>query len=181
MQMKLPGVRLAFPQLFTAATVNGEGEPAFSCSLLVDGDSKLVAVINAAIDDVAKDKWADKAAGFLKTMRATDKVCLHDGDTKANYGGYAGNFFVACRSKTRPSVVDRDRTQLTEQDGRVYSGCYVNAMIEIWAMDNKYGKRICAQIRGVQFVKDGEAFSGGTPASADDFDDLGMEEDESLV
>ena len=39
-------------------------------------------------------------------------------------------------------------------------------------MDNQYGKRINATLRGVQFVSDGEPFAGGQPADADEFDIL---------
>jgi hypothetical protein len=53
--------------------------------------------------------------------------------------------------------------------GKPYSGCYVNAVIELWAQDNKFGKRINASLMGVQFLRDGQRLSGGGVASADDF------------
>ena len=40
----------------------------------------------------------------------------------------------------------------------------MNAIVELWAQDNNYGKRINASLAGVQFAKDGEAFAGGTVA-----------------
>ena len=172
MKLNINNVRLAFPELFEAKTVNGEGVPAYSCSLLLPPDSPYIKEINAAIETVAKAKWADKAASILKVARASDKLCLHDGDLKANYAGYAGNFYVSCRSIARPTVIDRDKAPLTAADGRPYSGCYVNALIELWPMDNLYGKRINAQLRGVQFYKDGEAFSSSSAATAAEFEDL---------
>lgn len=33
-----------------------------------------------------------------------------------------------------------------EADGLVYSGCYVNARIELWAQDNANGKRVNAKL-----------------------------------
>jgi hypothetical protein len=48
----------------------------------------------------------------------------------------------------------------------------VNGTVEVWAQDNKFGKGIRATLRGVQFVKDGDAFSAGTPVSEDDFDEI---------
>ena len=177
MKLTLKNVRLAFPVLFTAQTVNGEGDPAFSASFLLPNDSPQIAEINKAIDQVAKEKWGEKAAGILKTMRGTDKACLHDGDMKAQYGGYEGHQYVSARGKTRPTVIDRDKTPLTAADGKPYSGCYVNAIVELWTQDNNYGKRVNASLAGVQFFKDGEAFAGGAVASADDFEDLGVEEE----
>ena len=78
--------------------------------------------------------------------------------------------FISARSKSRPTVVDRDKTPLTEQDGRPYGGCFVNAIVELWAQDNQFGKRINATLAGVQFLKDGDAFGGSRPADPDEFE-----------
>jgi len=178
MIITLKNVRLAFPELFEAKTVNGEGEPAFSASFLMAKDDPQVKEINAAIDEIAKAKWGAKAAGVIKEMRAKDKVCLHDGDLKENYAGFPGNMFISARNKTRPLVVDRDKTELSRADGKPYAGCYVFASIELWAQDNNYGKRVNATLRGVQFYKDGDAFTGGAPANPDEFEDLAVSEEE---
>lgn len=174
MKIKLKNVRLAFPSLFEAKTVNGEGKPAFSASFLLDPKDPQVKEIEAAIAATAKDKWGAKADAVLKQMRAGDKTCLHDGDTKSQYQGFENMLFISSRSATRPLVLDRDKSQLSEEDGVVYAGCYVNATVELWAQDNNYGKRVNAQLGGVQFVRDGDAFAGGgSAADEDDFDDLG--------
>lgn len=172
MKIKLSNVRLAFPTLFEAKTVNGEGKPAFSASFLLDPADPQVSELNKAIESVARDKWGAKADAILKQMRAQDKVCLHDGDLKSNYDGFPGNLYVSSRSAARPLVIDTDKTPLAESDGKPYAGCYVNASIELWPQDNNYGKRINASLRGVQFLRDGDAFAGGAPASADEFDDI---------
>lgn len=172
MKVKLTNVRLAFPVLFEAKTVNGEGKPAFSASFLLDPADTQVKALNQAIEQVAKDKWGAKAEAILKQMRAQDKVALHDGDLKANYDGFPGNLYVSARSATRPLVIDKDKSPLTEQDGKPYAGCFVNASIELWPQDNNYGKRVNASLRGVQFFRDGDAFAGGGAASEDEFDDI---------
>ena len=176
MKIKLNNVRLSFAQLFEAKTVNGEGKPAFSASFLINPKDPQVQMINDAIDAVAKEKWAGKAEANLKVMRTGDKVCLHNGDLKANYDGFEGMLFVSARNALRPLVVDVDKSPLTAQDGKPYSGCYVNASLELWAQDNNYGKRVNATLMGVQFFKDGESFSGGGVASEDDFDDLSIDD-----
>jgi hypothetical protein len=172
MKIKLTNVRLAFPQLFEAKTVNGEGKPAFSAAFILDPADPQVKAINAAIEQVAKDKWGVKADTMLTAMRKGDKVALHDGDLKATYEGYAGNVYISSRSATRPLVINTDKSPLTEADGKPYAGCYVNASVELWAQDNNYGKRINASLGGVQFSKDGDAFAGGGAASQDEFDDI---------
>jgi len=172
MKIKLNNVRLSFPQLFEATTVNGEGKPAFSAAFLINPKDPQVAAINAAIDAVAKEKWGAKAEANLKAMRAADKVCLHSGDLKSNYDGFEGNLYISSRNPMRPLVIDVNKSPLTEQDGKPYAGCFVNASIELWAQDNNYGKRVNATLMGVQFYKDGESFTGGGVADTDDFDDL---------
>lgn len=182
MKIKLTNVRLAFPQLFEAKTVNGEGKPAFSAAFLIDPADPQVKAIHAAIEQVAKDKWGAKADAMLKQMRGTDKVALHDGDLKSAYDGFPGNLYISARSATRPLVINTDKTPLIEADGKPYAGCYVNASVELWAQDNNYGKRINASLGGIQFAKDGDAFAGGGAASEDEFDDISAGADaDSLV
>src|ERR1700677_2822695 len=174
----LRDVRLAFPNLWKATSPAGGGEAAFSASGIMAPNHKQMAEFKAYLKTLAKDKWGTKADAVYKALEAADKLCLHNGDSKSDYDGYEGNFYVSTRSKVRPSVFDQQRQELTEADGKPYSGCYVNMSIELWAQDNQYGKRINAQLRGVQFLRDGDAFAGGgRPAEADEFDDLGVADD----
>lgn len=168
--LMLCNVRVAFPQFFEAKQVNGEGKAAFSGTFLLTPDHPDIPKIKAAIAQVAKEKWGAKASEYLTALVAADKVCLHNGDTKNQYEGFAGNFFVTARSPTRPLIIGQDKAMLTEADGKPYSGCYVNAQVALWAQQNTYGKRVNAQLRGVQFLRDGEAFAGGGVANEDDFD-----------
>jgi hypothetical protein len=176
MKIKLNAVRLSFPQLFEAKTVNGEGKPAFSAAFLISPKDPQIAMINTAISTVAAEKWGAKADAILKTIRAADKTCLHSGDLKANYDGFEGMMYISARNPLKPSVVDTNRSPLVAEDGRPYAGCYVNAVLELWTQDNNYGKRVNATLMGVQFYKDGESFVGGGVADAEDFDDLTIED-----
>lgn len=181
MKVKLENVRLAFPQLFEAKSVNGEGDPAFSATFLLAPDHPAVQTLRDAFEVLGKDKWGAKWPQVKKEIEAKDRLALHDGDTKAAYSGFEGNMFVSARNKVRPLVIDRDKTPLTSADGKPYAGCFVVASVELWAQDNAYGKRINATLRGVQFLKDGEAFSGGGAASEDEFDAVEGEDADSLV
>jgi len=113
-----------------------------------------------------------KAPDILKALRASGKVALRNGDEKSHYSGFAGNLYISARNAVRPTVIDANKSPLTVADGRPYAGCYVNAVIDLWAQDNAYGKRINASLSGVQFVRDGEAFSGGGAASVDEFESV---------
>jgi hypothetical protein len=173
MATMLKNVRLAFPALFTAKAFS-DGAPKFSASLLMSKtDAEAVGAVKAAMLDAAKQKWGEKADAVLKSLVANGKTCLRDGDLKSEYDGFDGCLHVSATSSKRPLLLDADRTPLSEEDGRPYGGCYVNASIAIWAQDNQYGKRVNAELRGVQFFRDGDSFGGGgSPASADEFDNL---------
>lgn len=176
MQVTLTNVRLAFPQLFEArAFSDGQGE-AYSASFIFAEDHPAAKVMRDAIEAVGSDKWASKWPALKKELNAKDKTALHSGDSKASYSGFAGNLYVSARSKVRPAVVDRDRSPLTQSDGKPYAGCYVNAILDVYPQDNAYGKRVNASLKGVQFFADGDAFSGGAAAKADDFPDLSVDE-----
>lgn len=166
----LSNVRLAFPELYVAKQVNGEGKAAFSACFLMPPEHPDIAKVKAAIAAVATAKWGEKVSEILPLLVAGDKVCLHSGDAKANYDGFAGHLYVSARSYVRPLTIAQDRSPLTQEDGKPYSGCYVNAQLAFWAQQNTYGKRVNAQLRGVQFLKDGDAFGGGAVAQPDEFD-----------
>lgn len=186
MKIHLNNVRLAFPVLFKPEQFNGTGEAAFSCSLLSPEQDPKVTIVHAdgkqeqstlksVIDQVGQAKWAKGWAAVKKTAEGKDLNCLHDGDLKAKYAGFEGNMYVSARADAnkRPTVVDRNRSPLTEQDGKVYAGCYVNAILEIWPQDNSFGQRVNAQLLGIQFVRDGDSFGGGSRAAgADEFAEI---------
>lgn len=177
MKVFLTKARCAFPSLFEARSYEG-ADPKFQMTYLLPPDSPDVPKITAAIEQVAKEKWGEKAAATLKSLKAAGKVCLQDGDQKETEG-FPGNLFVRASSKTRPSVVDRDGvTNLEPEDGRPYSGCYVRGYIDIWAMDNKFGKRIVASLGGVQFHSHGDPFTGGGGGKPDEFAPLEDDEEE---
>ncbi len=161
MQIKLTNVRLSFPNLFVAKAIN-DGEPKFGCSLLLDkeGDAAQIDAIRRAMLAVCVEKW-----GSAEKIPKGLKKCLHEGSEK-DYDGYgAHNMFVSTTATIRPSVIDRNRSPLTADDGRPYAGCFVNAVIRLWVQDNQWGKRVNAQLQGVQFAADGEAF-GAAPFDA---------------
>ena len=164
-KIKLQNVRLSFPSLFRKAVFSGE-ETKFEATFLLDKNehASKISEIEAAIADLTKEK--------LKGVKLkADKICLKDGDD-IDYAGYNGCMSIKGSNNKRPMVLDRDRSPLTEDDNKLYAGCYVNAVLELWAQDNQYGKRINANLLGVQFFKDGEPFADGVTASADDFDVL---------
>lgn len=181
----LKNVRLAFPCIWKAEQVQGQGDPKFNCAFLFPGDHPARKLMSDAIRQAAAEfpKWHGKHEENLKKCVADLKVCLQDGNRK-EHEGYPGNFFVNASNKARPTIKDRDgKSILVEADGRPYGGCYVNGIVDVWVQDNQFGKRINASLMGLQFVGDGDAFSGGRTAADEDFESLeeGAQAEDSLV
>jgi hypothetical protein len=177
----LRNVRLSFASgLFEASTIPGapaDAKPKYNCGLLLPPDHPQLQELRAKQVKVAQEKWKDKAAAILKALEKQDKLALHDGDAKPNYDGYPGNFYLSPSSdEMKPPFLGRTVDgKVVEMDAKtaakhIYSGCYVDASIELWAQDNQYGQRVNAQLRGIMFRRDGDAFGAGGSASADEFE-----------
>lgn len=164
--------RLSFEHIFNPSAGPNGGAEKFSAALILEGkNNPQLPKIRKAINDVAEAQWGSRAKAELAKLQSQDRIFLRDGDNSGR-AEYAGHWYFNASNKTRPLVVDVDKTPLTEADGKPYSGCYVNMLIEVWAMQNEFGKRICASLKGVQFVRDGDAFTNKRPATVDDFEDV---------
>lgn len=180
MIIQLKNVRLAFPDLWVPTAFEEGQELKYGATFLIPKNSPQHKEIERAIKEAAVAAWKNKADAVLASLKPIpQKYCYQDGDTKT-YDGYAGHMALSAKNKKRPTVVDRDKTPLTEADEKPYGGCYVNASVEIWIQDDKY-KGVRCSLRGVQFYADGDAFSAGNVASSDEFDDLGQGADAELA
>lgn len=182
MKIRLNNIRLSFPALFIPQRVKQKdgslSEPAYSASFLIHPDDPQVQLIWQTIETVAAEKWRDqfreKYVPMWEQLKAKDLICLHNGDFKAEYEDYPGNWYLTARSSDKPLILNLDKSELKEGSGRPYGGCYVNVVIDIYAQDNQWGKRVNATLKGVQFYRDGDAFAAGPPATPDDFEDLSV-------
>jgi hypothetical protein len=194
-------VRFAFLHVFTkregmTREDGTKGTPKFEATGIIQPGGANEKRINDAIIEVAKEKFgtkevSDGAGGKIPNWKAVlknldaDRRGLRDGNTKTTpagdiYDGFEGMKFVTARTEKRPGIYDRDRSVLTAEDGKPYSGSYGNLNVDIWAL-KKQGVKPCivAELSGLQFVEDGDAFGGGVGAAKpDDFEDLGVGEDE---
>jgi hypothetical protein len=161
-KFKLKNVRLSFPSIFKRSEFNGE-KGKFEATFLINKEQQkdLIKEIEAKIALIQKDN---------KAKVSPDKICFKDGDF-VDYDGYEGHMSIKAGANRRPTVIDRDKTPLVEDDGKPYAGCYVNAVLELWYQDNSYGKRVNCNLLGIQFSKDGDSFGAGDTDVTDDFDD----------
>ena len=166
MIIKLIRVRLAFPALFKAEKVGVDGDPRFSAAFPIDPSGSNAKLLDKTITEVATAKWGPKADTILADIIDRRKCCFAKRPLSKNgdvYGGFQGMYTLNASNQSRPGVFNRDASMLTEADGVVYAGCYVDAEIDIWAQDNSWGQRINATLRYVQFRAAADAFSGPPP------------------
>ena len=164
-KIKIDKARLSYPSLFKRSVFQGQ-EGKYEATLLVEKSSKIAKTI------VVEAKKACKEAGVdYGKLRTSGKSCVRDGD-ESDRPEAEGCLTIKARNEMQPPVFDRDRSKITDA-GRVYAGCYVAAVITFWVQDNAFGRRLNANLLGVQFVEDGEAFGGGgAVAQPGDFDAL---------
>ena len=171
----LKNVRLSFPQIWKAVGFN-ESTPVdqhkYSATFLIEKGSENDKKMQQAIVDAANAKWGKKADTILAQIRGnTNKFAYQDGDLK-EYDGYAGHMSIKASTKSRPLLVDKDRTPVVEDDGVLYAGCYVNAVVSVYAYDVSGNKGITAALVGIQFSRDGDAFGTSKPTADALFEDL---------
>lgn len=154
--------RLSYADIFTPRAFEKGKEDSAKYKTLVlipkntEQGKKDFAELQRASAAAKKEKWADKVPTLTP-----DKLFVKDGDTLGKEET-VGMWVVAASDDAAPQVLDRDGvTELTEKDGKVYSGSYARVIINVWCQDNKYGKRVNANLRAVQFVAHGEAFGKG--------------------
>lgn len=171
-KIKMQAVRLSFPSLFNTAKFGGEDTGKYEATFVLDKveHAETIASIKAQIDKLMKEE--------LKGKIPSDKLCLKDGDDMGR-PEFEGKMTIKASTKKRPLVINRDKSPITESDNVIYAGCYVNAIVSLWAQNNNYGKRINAQLDGVQFCRDGEPFGDGG-VSVDEFDAFGSDADDDF-
>jgi hypothetical protein len=164
-RFKITNVRLSFPSLFQRAEFEGDVgkyEATFLFPKETPEGKKLHKLLSGKIEAAIKE---------AKIKISSDKRCLKDGDN-FEYDSHQGMWSFKASANRRPNVLNRDKSPLTEEDEVVYAGCYVNAVVDIWVQNNKWGKRVNANLYGVQFLKDGEPFGMGPTDVTDDFDEV---------
>lgn len=167
-KMKFKNVRLSFPSLFKKAVFQGE-ETKFEATFLINKETQadIIEKVESTIDAFLEDKF-----GKGKVPKSIKRTCFIDGDEK-DYDGYAGHMAFKAGTTRRPTVIDRDKSPLVEEDDKPYAGCYVNAVVDLWYSDHpKGGKQVLGNLLGVQFYKDGESFGAGNIDVDDEFDDF---------
>jgi hypothetical protein len=177
----LKNVRLAFANIFEPAALPSDPTNlAYGAKFPIPQDHPQVKEIEAAMLAEAKAEWKDKGQAVFDNMTKTGRKpdvpfvkAPYTNIDGAVYDGFQGAFTLSARNggkvPLKPTAFDAQNHLVSQADGVVYPGCYVDASIEIYAVDNTFGRRLSCSLRGIRKVADGDAFGGGTKASAEEF------------
>ena len=155
---------------------------AYGAKFPIEPNSENAKLIEDAIKAEAKEAWKDKADSVLAMLVEDGKVAYSRREYRSKktgepYAGFEKTFYLGSRNATvQPSVYDQYGEPVTgkaEITRKAFSGAVVNASIEVWAQDNKWGRRINCSLRGIMLTGEGQSFGGGSgAASADEFASL---------
>lgn len=187
MRVILSNVVLRFADLYVAKvpknSANPTDRPRYTASFLIEPGSENDTRLNDAITAVAVEKWAGNAKAKLKSFQGQKTQYCYREPEGTDERSEGMLFLSSARASTQgaPRVVNRQKQDVLTDVGLVYPGCTVNAIVDIWAQsEGNSGIRCALQV--VQFIKDGEAFSGdtltteGLPSLSE-----GLDEEDDLV
>lgn len=168
-------VRFSYPNVFVPKQVGGKGEPKYSISLIIPKeDTKTVEAIQAAIAAAIVSERGKKIWG-TKPPKGEKMNPLKDGDDKGDNPEYAGCYFLSCNSATKPGILNRDKTPMTDPE-QFYAGGYGYAVINFFAFDKDVNKGIGVGLNNLMWIEDGERL-GGKDTAENDFADVDPDDD----
>ena len=163
-------VRLSYANIWTPKSFNGQA-PKYTANLIIPkSDEKTIGKIKATFEALKKDpvsinKWGGKVTNL--------NIPLRDGDEERSQdAAYANSYFmnVSTAEAYPPRIVDRNKQEILDH-AEVYSGCYVQAVINFSAYNNAGNKGIGAYLQGIRKLADGEPLTSSI-ATDDDFSDV---------
>jgi len=169
-KLEMIDVRLSFPKVWKAVSFEEGQAPKYEASFLLDptnpAHKATIKEIKTEANRLCIEKWGPNwsTEDHKDEVKLKGKCFGTAADLDEVYDGYTDAFWVRTSKKAedgRVLIVDRDFSPLTEEDGKIYAGCYVTATFSMWCQDNKFGKRINGQLRAIKFHRDGDAFSAG--------------------
>lgn len=174
--------RLSYANIWEARQSMEGDKMQYSCCLLIPKtDTATIQRIQKLMAKIESEAVASKWGG--KKPASYAHPLLRDGDTDPTKGGdsnYAGCYFINAKANADhpPKVIDARCNPVMDRE-EVYSGCYANVKVSIYAYNNpKGGKGLSAGLVAVQKTKDGARLGGDT--GTDGFAPLSQEDEDML-
>lgn len=163
MKIILKNIRISYPDIFTPGKKFGK----YGAQFRFNKDSGVKEQIEKAIEDQGLAAFPKEWEKVKKNLVNKGKLFrINDGEDK----GYEEDYFISVHNAARPHVVSRNAEPLSAEDGVIYSGCRVDAWIDVSAYEQKeFGPVVSVKLLAVQFRADDTPYSGGPAVTANDF------------
>ena len=160
------GGRLSYEHIFTPWAKNpAEEKLKYSARLILPKSTHLAAI------KALKARCEAQAMEWFKGKLPSAHIFIRNGDDTGKEE-MADCWYIQASETKKPQTINADKSEVTEADDIIYSGCFVNMLIRPWKQDNKWGKRVNANLLAVQFRSDGERFTSRDEVDVDEtFDD----------
>lgn len=170
--IRIKNVRLSFPDLFVPRRyMDDPTKPLkYKAHFLVPHGSPQEKEIKTAINTVNKEQWGDRK----KLYPVNASLCFRNGND-TEYDGYENHGYLVASNEYRPAIFDQYKKPLDDNDGTIYAGCYVHAVVRVWAQTGHGARKVNAELRGVMYHREGVAFAGSGKiniAEFAEFDDI---------
>ena len=147
--------RVSFPALFKKPIINGD-EGSYGGKLCLEEGTH--DTVKSQILKGIQDILDQNNEGMKLTP---DRYCIRSGEYagRAEYKGFLA--VVSANSTEKPIVIDATgKNRISDpEESKIYSGCRVNAKVRLWWQNNKWGKRVNANLVAIQFAGHDEPFS----------------------
>jgi hypothetical protein len=146
----------------------------YEASILIPKSDKksyqrLLAAVEAAKAEAKDKKWGGKIPTKFKNP------AINDGDEKLNKDGdpdevYAGHWYLTAKAADPVYTCNSKNERIDPKE--IYSGCYGIASVNFYGYDFEGSKGIGVELRGIQFISDGEPLGAGGGNVANDFEEF---------
>ena len=199
MKVIAKNVRLSFADIFKAKAFEEGGDEKFSGNFILGEDSTIIVdkkeVSLDKLRKICNKIYCEKMECKKVPKTGYDNWALNkaDGsDTRKPYVDKDDEYYAGVDDDTvylsgskkaedckggKLTVVDQLKQPVTAQDDKVYSGCYVNVVIDVYAYKSKTNKGVTASLEGIQKIADGERLGVTKIDATDDFDEVEVEDD----
>ena len=170
--------RCSYPHVFEKYAKPGdeEAKARYSCTLILPNATHAAEIAHIKALLVERQK-----VNFKMKLPAAN-LCLRDGDLTGKPEYEDSWILVASDKKAAPAIMDRTgKVRLTERDDKIYAGAIINMRVSFWDQNNNHGKKINANLIGVQFMDHGEPLSTVTrPAEDETFESEGESDNDGF-
>lgn len=185
-QIRIDNVRLSYEHIFTPTKFDEGQEAKYSATFIIPKDHPQLATLKKVMFEAGAEVFPTEFSGkewprgFTCSLKDADKEVNSMGEVLSDRNpAYKGCYIIDANSTRRPVTLNRDKSAVTEEDGVIYSGAYVNAVLGIAGYTyGKVKRGVKCYLNGVQFVRDGERFGSD---SSDAFDALDGGDDDFIM